>query len=141
MKAIALGITVCAAALAAPAAAQTSAFVGANLLGQDVPGGAGDEGASANFNGEIDLRRNRVCYYLDMDGLDDADAVHIHGKDQAGGDPPVLALRPPGPDGDEVCITSDNATLKPIADAPANFAVDVHTPDHPAGAVRGTLKK
>lgn len=145
MRAIALGVTVAVAALAAsvsgPAMAQSSAFVGANLQGQEVPGGKGDDGAGANFNGEIDLRRNRVCYYLDMDGLADADAFHIHGKDQAGTDPPVVTLQKPGPDGDEVCVSSDAATLKPIADAPADFAVDIHTPGHPEGAVRGTLKK
>lgn len=174
MKAIALGIGVGAAALgaglAAPALAQASAFVGANLLGQEVPGGKGDDEASANFNGEIDARRGRVCYYLDMDGLDDASGVYIRSSkddDEPEAAPPAaapadgaaapaegaaapaapaaagssVALKVPGPGGDEVCVDADKALLAKIAAAPADYYVEIVTPGHPDGAVRGALKK
>ncbi|HTM95312.1 MAG TPA: CHRD domain-containing protein [Croceibacterium sp.] len=124
-----------------PAAAQSSAFLAANLLGQDVPNGAGDDKGSANFNGEVDLKRNRLCYYLDMDGVAGANAVHIHQKDQALTDPPTLPLQVPGPGGDEVCVNGDNAVLSAIAKTPGDYYIDIHSADHPDGAVRGVLKE
>jgi hypothetical protein len=127
------------AMLGAPAAAQDSALLAANLLGQEVPNGAGDDAATANFNGEVDLKRNSVCYYLDMDGLDGATAVHIHQKDQAAADPPTLVLQVPGPDGDEVCVNGDNALLSAIVKTPGDYYIDIHSTSHPDGAVRGVL--
>lgn len=127
-------------AISAPTAAQDSAFLAANLLGQEVPGG-GDDKASGNFNGEVDLKRNRVCYYLDMDGLGSATSVHIHQKDQAGTDTPTLPMQVPGAGGKEVCVTGESAVLAEIAKKPEEYYIDVHTSDHPEGAVRGTLKE
>jgi len=128
-----------AALIAAPASAQSTALVAANLLGQEVPNGEGDDKASANFNGEVNLTRNTICYYLDMDGLGKANAVHIHEKDQAGSDTPTLALQVPGPGGNEVCVNGDNAVLSAIAKKPDDYYMDIHTPDHADGAVRGKL--
>lgn len=176
MKGIVIGGVVLAAALglavSGPAQAQSSAFLGANLLGQEVPGGKGDEKASANFNGEFKLRTSQVCYYLDMDGLDDASGVFIKSAKEkepepapapaavdpaAVADPAAapaepapaaapapsssLALKLPGPDGDEVCVNGDKAVIEQIAAAPADFYVEIVTPGHPDGAVRGELKK
>lgn len=140
MKAIAVSVAMLGAVLAGPAAAQSSEFIAANLLGQDVDGGKGDEEASANLNGEIDLRRNRLCYYLDMEGLSDANAAHLHQEGAAATDPPTLALTLPGPGGDEVCVSADKALLEAIAADPGKYYVDVHTPGHPDGAVRGKIK-
>lgn len=127
-----------AALFSAPAAAQNT-LLAANLLGQEVANGAGDDKASANFNGEVNLTRNTLCYYLDMDGLSGATAVHIHQNDQAGTDAPTLALQVPGPSGDEVCVNGDNAVLSAILKTPGNYYIDIHTPDHADGAVRGKL--
>lgn len=140
-------IVICGAAalaavsLGAPAAAQDSAMLAANLLGQEVPNGAGDDKASANFNGEVNLKRNSMCYYLDMDGLSDATAVDIRQKDQVATDPPTLALKVPGPGGDEVCVNGDNAVLSAIAKTPGDYYIAIHSTAHPDGAVRGALKE
>jgi hypothetical protein len=171
MKGIAIGGLVLAAMLAAPASAQSSAFLSANLQGEEVPGGKGDDKAGANFNGEINLRNSKVCYYLDMDGLDDASAVYIKSSKEKAAEPAPapaadaaavvdpaaapaeaaapapapapsgLALKVPGPDGDEVCVEGDKAMLTQIAAAPADYYVEIATPSHPNGAVRGALKK
>lgn len=139
-------IVICGAAalaamsLGAPAAAQDSTLLAADLLGQEVPNG-GDDKASANFNGEINLKRNSVCYYLDMDGLADATSVDIRQKDQAATDPPTLALKVPGPGGDEVCVNGDNAVLSAIAKTPGDYYIAIQSAAHPEGAVRGVLKQ
>jgi hypothetical protein len=118
-----------------------SAFVGADLLANEVPSGGGDDGASGNFNGEIDAGKGKVCYYLDLQGLDDATLISIRAKDQPGAQPPLVTLTKPGPGGDEVCVTADKTVLATIVKAPADYAIDVQTPAHPEGAVRGKLKK
>jgi hypothetical protein len=177
MRAIALGCfalaTVFGSVVSGPASAQSSAFLSANLLGQEVPGGKGDDKAGANFNGEFKLRQNQVCYYLDMDGLDDANGVFIKSSKDKEPEPapapppaadpaavvdpaaapaeaapapapapsPSLALKVPGPDGDEVCVSGDKSMIEQIAAAPADYYVEIVTPGHPNGAVRGTLKK
>jgi hypothetical protein len=141
-KTVVWGSAVLAATLAtAPVMAQTSSLLAANLLGQEVADGGGDDKASANFNGEVNLTRNTLCYYLDMDGLGSANAVHIHQKDQGGTDGPSLALQVPAPNGDETCVNGDNAVLAAIAKTPDDYYIDVHTPEHPKGAVRGALKE
>lgn len=140
-------IVICGAAalagalLGAPAVAQDSTLLAADLLGQEVPNGAGDDKASANFNGEVDLKRNSVCYYLDMDGLADATAVDIRQKDQLATDPPTLALKVPAPGGDETCVNGDNAVLSAIAKTPGDYYIAIHSTSHPDGAVRGALKQ
>lgn len=128
------------AGLASPALAQ-SAFVGADLLAREVPSGGGDDGASGNFNGEVDAGKGKVCYYLDLQGLDDATLISIRTKDQPGAEAPAVTLKKPGPGGDETCVDADKAVLAGIVKAPGDYAVDVQTPAHPEGAVRGTLKK
>jgi hypothetical protein len=125
---------------ATPALAQ-SAFLGADLLAQEVPSGGGDKDASGNFNGEIDAGKGKVCYYLDLQGLDDATLISIRTKDQPGTEAPAVTLAKPAPNGDEVCVEADKTVLATIVKAPGDYAIDVQTPGHPEGAVRGILKK
>ena len=140
MKGIAILGMVLAVGVSSPALAQ-SAFVGADLLAREVPTGGGDDGASGNFNGEVDAGKGKVCYYLDLQGLDDATLIAIRTKDQPGAEPPLVTLAKPGPGGDEVCVNADKTALAAIVKAPGDYAVDIQTPGHPEGAVRGTLKK
>jgi hypothetical protein len=140
MRGIAILGLALAGAIAAPAMAQ-STFVGADLLAAEVPSGGGDDGASGNFNGEIDAGKGKVCYYLDLQGLDDATLISIRPKEQPGTEPPLVTLTKPAPGGDEVCVDADKAALATIVKAPGDYAIDIQTPAHPEGAVRGKLKK
>lgn len=127
-------------AAASPAQAQQRAFFSANLLGAGYDGGGAedDEDALANFNGEADLSRGRLCYYLDVSGLRGMNAAHIHrGADDSA--PVAVELATPAEDADEVCLDVDRGVLAAMAETPGNYTVDIHTGAHPSGALRGAL--
>ena len=130
-------------------------YVGASLFGENevghegaievalrvtgvAHGGAGGD-ASGDFSAELDSANGRMCYMLEVDGLDEVTAAHLHqGGDDRNG-PPVVTLELLGEDGDDVCVDVDAELLKRIERNPAGFYVNVHTAEFPAGAVRGQL--
>ncbi|MEP2235188.1 MAG: CHRD domain-containing protein [Alteripontixanthobacter sp.] len=114
-------------------------MVSANLYGEDVPGGGAGEEASGDFIGEIDLDGGQVCYYLEIAGLDEVTAAHIHEGQAGRTGPPVVTLTVEGADMDEVCLDVDSALLGQIARRPERFYVNVHSARHPDGAIRGQL--
>ena len=118
------------------AAAQDFAYLSSNLFGDYVDGGgAGD--AEGDFNGEADLAAGRLCYYLEFEGLDDADGVAIHQAAERTEGPQVLSLTLPAAPGEEVCVTVEPALLGAIAQDPAAYYLLVRNPSHPNGAIRG----
>lgn len=124
-------------------AAQGSTLLSANLFGQNVVGGGGDDDASADWNAEVfaGSGTGRLCYYLDLDELDDATGVALHRGGEGAEGEAVIALSLPGPDGDEVCITADAALLGEVLADPEAFYVQITSRRHPAGAVRGQLEE
>jgi len=126
------------AACANPVAAQDYAYLSGNLFGDYITGGGADD-AEADFNGEADLTSGQLCYYLEIDGLDNADGIAIHQGDTGDDGPEVLPLTLPGEPGDEVCLTVDTTLLGSISEAPANYYLIVRSPSHPGGAIRGQL--
>lgn len=130
-----------ACALPAGALAQDNmAYIGTSLFGEQEVGhdGAGDE-ASGDFSAELDLAKGRMCYMLEVDGLDTFTAAHIHEGAAGKEGPPVASLELLGEDGDDVCVDVDAALLKKIAGNKSRYYVNVHTEAFPAGAVRGQL--
>lgn len=123
---------------ASPVAAQDYANLGASLFENYVTGGGADD-AEGDFNGEADFRRSRLCYYLEIEGLDDANGVAIHQADVGEDGPETLALALPAENGDEVCVTADAALLRAIGEAPADYYVIIRSESHPNGAIRGQL--
>lgn len=133
--------------LAGGAAAQDSALLSANLYGQSVAGGEGDEDASADWNAEVftgsgtgaEAGGARLCYYLDLNDLDDASGVALYRGGEGDAGVEVLPLQLPGPDGDEVCVTADAAVLGEVVADPPEFYIQIASRRFPAGAVRGQL--
>jgi hypothetical protein len=126
------------AGLAGPALAQNSAFLSSNLFGNQVRDG-GAESATADFNGEADPRRGRLCYYLEVHELADADGAAIHEGEAGASGPSLLPLPLPGDRNEEVCVTVDKTLLEAIMAAPAHYYVAISAPGHPEGAIRGQL--
>ena len=123
---------------AAPGAAQGSGYLSANLLGSGyADGGSATGDAGADFNGEANLTRGRLCYYLDIFGIEGITEAHIH---EGGADGPVaVTLATPKEGAGEVCMDLDKALLTAMAGNPGGYSIDIHTAAHPDGAVRGTL--
>lgn len=128
--------------VAAPLAAQDDdefGYVGASLFGDQVveTKGAG-ENASADFSAEFDYAQGRMCYMLELDGLKDFTAAHIHKAPVGENGPPVLTLEL-SKEGADLCVDADVALMKDIAANEAAYYVNVHTKKFPQGAVRGQL--
>lgn len=132
-------VSLCGALLAAPALAQDWAVLSTNMFGEKVGEKRGKANSSADFNGEADFRKGRLCYYMEVFGLEGANGAAIHKAKDGEDGPQVLALTMPKDRYDEACVTADAALLREIAGAPGEYYVLVGHPDHPDGAIRGQL--
>ena len=127
--------------LAGPALAQDNlAYIGTSLFGEQEVGheGAGED-ANGDFSAELDLATGRMCYMLEVEGLDTFTAAHIHEGAKGKEGPPVVSLELLGEDGDDICVDVALDLLKKIARNKSRYYVNVHTEAFPAGAVRGQL--
>ncbi len=123
----------------APLLAQSEPhMLGASLFGANEVGheGAGDE-ASGDFTGEIDMDAGTLCYFLDIEGLDDVAAAHVHKGKKGKNGPPVVVLQTENPEGEELCVEVESEVLADIAKNEDDYYVNVHTASIPAGAIRG----
>ena len=110
------------------------ALTGAN----EVPAGDADGSGVAEI--DIDNTLNRICVQIEVSGIAPATAAHIHRGAAGVNGPPVVTLDAPDGDQDEDdCDTIGDALADEIQANPAGFYVNVHTADHPEGAIRGQL--
>jgi hypothetical protein len=125
--------------LAPSAALAATADLSAEATAEQESDG-GRAGASASGQFAIDTDAGEFCYTVTTEKLDDAVAAHIH-KGAAGvnGDV-VIPLEQGKFNGGETCTSADKALLEAIIVDPAGYYLNVHTPDHQAGAVRGQLE-
>ena len=119
-----------------------SSVLAAVLTGtEEVPGpGLAD----ATGGAELTFEPGKVCYVMNVAMGEKPTAAHIHqGAKGASGDV-VVNLGPTFELGEAThdatgCANADQAVLDSILAGPAGFYVNVHTAEHPAGAVRGQL--
>lgn len=129
------------AALPATAIAQRDyAYVGTSLFGENVPGGAGaGVEAYGDFSAEFDFVNGRICYMLEVEGIDEFTAAHLHEGSKGQDGPPIITLELLGEDGEDVCIDVDKELMQRILRNRGRYYVNVHSTAHPAGAIRGQL--
>ena len=107
----------------------------AEFPGPGDPDGVGAAGVVVNVN------RARVCYVLAVKHIAEATLAHIH-VGAAGTAPPnniVVHLTAPTRGFSADCVSVDEQLARDIASMPANYYVNVHNADFPAGAIRGQL--
>lgn len=109
----------------------------------EVPG-PGDPDATGEAALTLNQGMGTVCFDLswaDIEGTVVAGHIHVGASDVAG--PVVVGLFSATLDGTDTvtgCITGvDPALVKNIRKNPADYYVNVHSSDFPAGAVRGQL--
>lgn len=91
----------------------------------------------------LNVGQGRVCWELSWDSLTGAPrAAHIHRAPQGANGPVVVALSvaatASGSSSD--CLEGvDPALVQEIIDYPERFYVNIHTPTHPGGEIRGQL--
>lgn len=126
------------AVLAAPLAAQEGRIVlGANLTGDQQPGGGSPTG-QGTFRAEVE--DGAFCYTLVQKGLKPTMA-HIHAGAAGTEGKVVLPLEVTNPADGDMCAALASETLEAILAAPQDYYVNIHTADFPKGAIRGQLAK
>jgi hypothetical protein len=132
------------AAIARPAFAESAVrLLKAQLTGEAEVPGPGDLDGSGSARIRLFPNEGMVCFTISVkDIMLPAALAHIHvgTADVAG--PIVVHLTPPDASGfSKGCMEADEALIRDIYHNPANYYVNVHTADFPAGAVRGQLTK
>jgi hypothetical protein len=102
---------------------------------------SGANGGAANATGRalvvVSPGSGTVCYAVSYEGIRTPTAAHIHAGAAGATGPPVVHFSIPRLN---ACMTDvDRAVIQRIITNPANFYVNVHTEDHPGGAIRGQL--
>lgn len=106
---------------------------------QEVPQ-PGPEGASGTATVTTE-GPDRLCYTATTENLDEpVVAAHIH--DGPKGEPgPVFIDLEWATNGNEGCVTTEASKIEAVVADPAGYYVNLHTPSHRDGAVRGQLMR
>ncbi len=106
---------------------------------QEVPQ-PGPEGASGTATITIE-GPDRLCYTATTQNLDEpVVAAHIH--DGAKGEPgPVYIDLEWARNGNDGCVTTESNKIEAVVADPPGYYVNLHTPSHRDGAIRGQLMR
>lgn len=135
----------CAAAVVAPAMAQSAGAANSFTLATDLTGGAVVPGpADSDGDGTARIRfapegEGNVCFELAVRNIQPATMAHIHGgtATEVGG-PPLVILGTPSASGEaNGCASAPQRLVDAIRANPANFFVTIHNAEFPGGALRG----
>jgi hypothetical protein len=136
-------IAVAVAALAGAAYAQEGGRpLAAHLTGAAEKPNPADPDGAGHATLKVNVGQKQVCYDLTVEKIAPATMAHIHkaGPDASG--PVAIPLNKPDASGKvSGCATADEAVVKDILQNPANYYVNVHNAEFPAGAIRGQLSK
>jgi hypothetical protein len=109
----------------------------AKLSGDNEVGGGDPDGSGT---AAVKTRGTEVCYDLKWSGVD-VTMAHIHkGAAGANGDVVVNFFANESPldvSSKSGCVTAKAAVVKGLAANPANYYVNLHSPEYPKGAIRG----
>lgn len=115
--------------------------LGVTLTGlQEVPG-PGDADGTGTVEVRVDPRTGELCWNLYARQIEQATAAHIHRGTAGVAGPPVVTLTTPDAAGhSQGCQTVELGLARQIGMRGHEYYVNVHTPSHPAGAIRGQLR-
>jgi len=113
----------------------------AEMLGEAEVPGPGDPDAFAVAFVFRGATPSELCAVLAVFGPTSSPvtASHIHEGAPGVAGPPVVTLEAPADGGSAACYDAGEARANAIADDPGGYYVNIHTEDHPGGAIRGQL--
>lgn len=116
----------------------------AQLMGGSAEVPPGDPDGSGSASVTLNPDQGQVCFDLSWMNITlPAQAAHIH-QGAAGVAGPVVVpffTAPVQGNSASACVSADQAVIQAIMTNPANYYVNVHTTDFPAGAIRGQLSQ
>ena len=120
---------------------QGDTVLAATLSGAEEVPDPGDPDGAGTATVVLRSASSEVCWELTASNITlPAAAAHIHEGARGVAGPVVVPLSAPDATGAaNGCVAADAALMTRIMESPANFYVNVHTSDFPAGAVRGQL--
>lgn len=129
-----------AAGSSAPVVAFDLVGIAEMLAEAEVPG-PGDPDAFAVGIAFRGATPSELCVVLALFGPTSSPvtAAHIHEGASGIAGPPVITLEAPADGGSARCQDVGEALLNDIAANPGDYYMNIHTEDHPGGAVRGQL--
>ena len=132
------------AALVAAAAPPALAQDGGRKLTATLSGAAevpkpGDPDGTGTAVIRINPGQERLCFTLQVVGIDPARAAHIHRGAPGVAGPVVVPLAPPAEGTSQGCLTVTRELADQLLRDPAGFYVNIHNAPFPAGALRGQL--
>jgi hypothetical protein len=136
--ALPVATVVTATADAAPAK-PTGVKLTAALTGPAEVPGPGDADGTGTFTGRLNVGQGKLCYTLTSANLATLTMAHIHAGEAGKSGPPVVTLMANAPT--ETCMAVPKDVAQKIVAGTGGYYVNIHTSDHPAGAIRGQLTK
>ena len=134
LASVVAAIIVVMAPVAADGRPLTAELNGANEVG------AGDTDGSGTAHVTLNQGQGEVCFSIETSNVDNILAAHIH-VGAAGVNGGVVVNLDWATTGGNGCVTVDADTIKQIRQNPAGYYINVHSPEYPAGAIRGQLAK
>jgi hypothetical protein len=130
---------------ATASAGEKATTLRADLNGaKEIPGPGDTDGRA---KARIVLTRHTVCFVLQWRGIAGPTAAHIHaGRKGVAGPIAVLLFESAGPLPSTLgsaagCVRAAKGLVRAIKQHPADYYVNIHNADFPAGAVRGQLHR
>jgi hypothetical protein len=120
---------------AAPATAAGGRPFTVDLTGAAEVPGPGDPDGSGTAHVTVNPGTREVCWEIEVSGIDDVLAAHIHVAPAGVAGPVVVPLNP-YTDG---CASVSRELALALLRSPDEYYVNVHTVAFPAGALRGQL--
>ena len=113
----------------------------ADLLGANEVPGPGDPDGGGTAAVSVNPSKERLCFELTAAGTAPATAAHVHDGPAGVAGPVVVTLTAPSSGSSSGCVAADKTLLKDIKKNPAEYYVNVHNAEFPAGAIRGQLSR
>ena len=117
---------------------------GANEVNEAGAPNQGDLNGNGSAKVTVNPGQNTLCVSLEVTGTDVIRGAHIHDAVAGQNGPIVVNLLPEGQTFStsfERCVTVERGLLDEIRKNPAEYYVNLHNAEFPAGAVRGQLSK
>ena len=101
--------------------------------------GPGDPDGSGTAWFWINRGQDQICYVLEVSGVDDIIAAHIHLAPATDPGPVVVPLNAPVGGTSSGCADVADGFAKTLSKNLSDYYVNVHSVEFPGGAVRGQL--